>query len=461
MKKQIILIVAIVMLGMQAFAEQVKVNVHVKNNTGKAVSIVAVSQEFKFELDAENKGSVVIDITKPSWARFSFMGSGTWIFLYLAPGNDINIEMDVAGEMMGVPNRIAYPVTITCDDGGLNSFLVAYQKKISNSHLAPFNDEDVNLSGEEKVARFDEIVKHYEKEISTASFSEKYKPVANSFIKYSVANSYLFFIYAKMRVNEPYYQDEAYYQKMESLIVEAPEMIGLRLYHDFMQAAVVFKYDKGELEPAEYYTKAAREMVQFEDQSLSAQPIAQYVYQCINRFGVEGTEELQKMFLEQNPGPRAKQWLEGFVAEYKALAKGAPSPTFNYEDLTGNMVSLESLKGKYVYIDMWATWCKPCMQEVPHLIQLEHDYADKNIYFVGISNDSPEAKEKWKAMVEKKGMGGIQLFANGGQEFGMAYKVQGIPHFILIDKEGNIVKSNAPRPSDPEIRKLFDSLEGI
>lgn len=143
------------------------------------------------------------------------------------------------------------------------------------------------------------------------------------------------------------------------------------------------------------------------------------------------------------------------------LSEGAPSPVFtNYENFKGGTTSLNDLKGKYVYIDVWATWCGPCKQEIPFLKQLEADYHDKNITFLSISIDAKKDHDKWKSMVEEEELGGVQLFADNDWEsqFVQDYMIKGIPRFILLDPQGNIVKSNAPRPSSEEIRTLFESL---
>jgi thiol-disulfide isomerase/thioredoxin len=106
---------------------------------------------------------------------------------------------------------------------------------------------------------------------------------------------------------------------------------------------------------------------------------------------------------------------------------------------------LESLKGKYVYIDVWATWCGPCLQEVPFLQKVEEQYQGKNIEFVSISVDNIKDREKWSNLVNKKQLGGIQLLADKefNSEFIKQYSILQIPRFILIDPNGNIVNSNA------------------
>lgn len=166
---------------------------------------------------------------------------------------------------------------------------------------------------------------------------------------------------------------------------------------------------------------------------------------------------------------------QNYFAESIAIREqfpvGSPSPTFeNYENHKGGTTSLEDLKGKYVYVDVWATWCAPCIAEIPALKELDEKYADKNIQFVSISiddamrsggGDADAAKSKWRAMVEKENLIGLQLFSdkNWQSDFVKDYKINGIPRFILIDPDGNVVNANAPRPSSKKLVELFDSLD--
>jgi thiol-disulfide isomerase/thioredoxin len=149
--------------------------------------------------------------------------------------------------------------------------------------------------------------------------------------------------------------------------------------------------------------------------------------------------------------------------------KGAPSPSFvDYENYAGGNTSLSDLKGKYVYIDIWATWCGPCIREIPSLKKLEHQFKDKNIEFVSISvdngrgykGDATAAYQGWKKMIADKALGGTQLFADAGftSKFIQDYRINSIPRFILIDPSGNIVSADAPRPSNPALVTLFNQL---
>ncbi len=155
---------------------------------------------------------------------------------------------------------------------------------------------------------------------------------------------------------------------------------------------------------------------------------------------------------------------QNYEAQHLKLTKfalGQPSPTFDLENFKGGKTSLKSLAGKYVYIDVWATWCAPCIQQIPDLKKVEEQYRDKNIAFVSLSIDKLAEKTKWRNMIKEKVLGGIQLFGESdwNSKFVKDYEITGIPRFILIDPQGNIVDANAPRPSDPRLIALFDSLK--
>ena len=164
-----------------------------------------------------------------------------------------------------------------------------------------------------------------------------------------------------------------------------------------------------------------------------------------------------------------KGYLAQSVTLKTELAKGTASPTFDkYENYKGGTTSLSDLKGKYVYVDVWATWCGPCKAEIPALKELDKKYHGKNIQFVSLSIDDDrshggswdKARENWKAMIADKQLVGIQLFAPEGwqSQFVLDYRINGIPRFILIDPNGNIVTPDAPRPSDAGLIELFTSL---
>ncbi|KAA3648528.1 MAG: TlpA family protein disulfide reductase, partial [Bacteroidetes bacterium] len=144
------------------------------------------------------------------------------------------------------------------------------------------------------------------------------------------------------------------------------------------------------------------------------------------------------------------------------LQKGNPSPSFvDYENHAGGTSSLKDLLGKYVYIDVWATWCGPCIREIPALKEIEAAFHNKNIHFVSISVDRENDHETWIKMVKDKELNGIQLFADQAWEsdFIRAYEINSIPRFILIDPSGKIIDADAARPSSPKLLELLNELK--
>jgi len=95
------------------------------------------------------------------------------------------------------------------------------------------------------------------------------------------------------------------------------------------------------------------------------------------------------------------------------------------------------------------------------LAKIEEEFKDKNITFLSISVDNKKDEEKWRKMIETKNLHGVQLLADNAIEsqFIKDYYILGIPRFILLDKEGNIVSYDAPRPSEERLKDLFNSLD--
>ncbi len=133
---------------------------------------------------------------------------------------------------------------------------------------------------------------------------------------------------------------------------------------------------------------------------------------------------------------------------------GVPAYQFSFKNIAGAHVDLSDLKGQIVLLDMWATWCGPCRAEEPHWEKLNEDYKNKPVVFVGISTD--QDKPKWEAYIKEKNLKGIQLHAGPNNPLSDAYKVTGIPRYILIDKSGNLITADSPRPSDPKLKALLD-----
>lgn len=144
---------------------------------------------------------------------------------------------------------------------------------------------------------------------------------------------------------------------------------------------------------------------------------------------------------------------------WRPLLRGKQAPVWQANDPNGKLVKLTDFNGSWLYIDLWATWCGPCIREIPFLEKLHNELSKyKNITFVSISVD--ENKESWSKMLKDRNLKGVQLHAGmeDAPKLMSDYKVSGIPRFLIIDPEGNIYDANAPRPSAPEIGNLLTRL---
>lgn len=117
-----------------------------------------------------------------------------------------------------------------------------------------------------------------------------------------------------------------------------------------------------------------------------------------------------------------------------------PAPSFEVHDLDGNKVSSEAFRGRVVLLDFWATWCPPCVKDLPRLSELHARYADRGVSVVGLSIDEGDrAVRKVSRMVKKKEASHPIYMDSTQSPAWETYQVRAVPNQFLIDAEGNIV----------------------
>ena len=140
------------------------------------------------------------------------------------------------------------------------------------------------------------------------------------------------------------------------------------------------------------------------------------------------------------------------------LDKNKKAPTFSFKDTYGAIITHNSFKGKVLYIDVWATWCKPCLKGFKSFNELQDKYSEAEIAFMGVSID--ESERLWKNTLMKESPKGTQVLAENGaaSQIISDYNIARFPHYILIDQNGQLIAANAPKPDSQELDDLLNHL---
>lgn len=188
--------------------------------------------------------------------------------------------------------------------------------------------------------------------------------------------------------------------------------------------------------------------------------IAKIIYQRSKYYTYAVMSQTCVVYNKTYPNNKYKSSLDEILATKKKFAAGSPAFDFELKTLDDKTVRLSDLKGKVVYMDFWASWCAPCIKEMPYSKKaVEHFSGNDNVVFLYISID--QDADGWKNAIEKHSVTGINTFDGNGWNGIVAeqYNIKSIPAYFLIDADGNFATDSAPRPSETE--KLIDMIEQL
>jgi thiol-disulfide isomerase/thioredoxin len=149
-----------------------------------------------------------------------------------------------------------------------------------------------------------------------------------------------------------------------------------------------------------------------------------------------------------------------FGSEFNSQLKNISSVyDISVPDTSGNNISLSIFKGQYLIIDFWASWCSPCIQNIPFIKKLKEDYKQEGLQLISVSVDTD--MNKWKTAIKQYDFSGLQvsdLKAFSGLLPVYCKVAIGVPRYILIDRNGKIINDDLPQPGNPALNKILDEL---
>ena len=148
---------------------------------------------------------------------------------------------------------------------------------------------------------------------------------------------------------------------------------------------------------------------------------------------------------------------------YATIMPGVQAPNVTFKDAEGKRYSIGDFKGKIIVMDVWATWCSSCLKNMPKFMELIKEFENRDdVVLFTVSTDSDDLKERWLAAIEKHNMGSMLNLTpdrSATEQFEEKYFVSAVPRYIVIDKQGNIVSTFAPKPGEELKNIIIEALK--
>lgn len=423
----------------------------VKVNAPVAEEVVAVCHNDISVLPLDGDGCATFALKGSAMAFFRIFHGQESLLLYMEEGDNAALTFE------------GHDLKGTYVFEGEKAAAVKYLNTVS---LVALPDQDYALPFDEYKTRLDAKAADAVKLLKANGLSSAgdFEENEEDRIRYSYAAPLIMYPMAHriMTGDMEFQPGEDYYDVIESYVVEDERLACLDEYRAFVAEAMHVLDPEGR-GMTSVYPKTVAQMKYAADR-LSDPVVREIILHHIaaayvDNFGVKDISEMENIY---HTYVRDTLLTSSFAKKYERWDLSRPgkrSPGFRAPDVDGKEYTLADFRGKYVYIDMWATWCGPCKREMPYLKALEDEFKDAEIVFVGLSVDKDKAA--WENMVRQGELTGVQLYLGTGSRFQEGYRVEAIPRFILLDKEGVIISNDMSRPSAKETAETLRNLEGI
>ena len=427
----------------------VVLDVKVESPVAPDVVVVYHNDVLPFQLDAEGHAQVTLEGVDAAYIK---LHHGREMLRLYVEGGDVASLAFKGG-------RMASSYTFE----GEKQPVVKYLNTVS---LIPLPDEDYGLRFEEYVKRLlakeDDALKLLK--ANDCSKIGDFAKMEEGRIRYSYGAALMMFpVGHKLMAHDmTYAPDQTFYDKIAEYVVEDVKWASLDEYRSFV-AEAMHMMDEAGRDLRDIYPKTLAQVkyaADFLKNAYVRESVIHYIAAAyVDNFGVKNITELENLYHTYVKDEGLLASMKAKMDRWNRSLPGKLSPDFKAVDIDGNEYTLADFRGKYVYIDMWATWCGPCRREMPYLKALEEEFADAHIVFLGLSIDKD--KEAWEKMARTGDLTGVQLYLGTQSKFQEAYEIDGIPRFILLDKDGRIISNDMTRPSEDATAETLRNLNEI
>lgn len=410
-------------------------------------------QIVEFHLQEGTGFSTTFEVPGPVMSTFSV--GRTRLPVYLEPG----ISLTLSGDANNLPNTVVFGG----DGGDENNFLLRYNREMESRFGSALLQEQAASLSPDAYKEFAAGITQRKLDFLNAEgegLSEIFLNFLKTTIQYEKYQLLLNYPALHQRLNQleaPITLPDGYHDFLEDAIAWRGQSFTNLTYVGFLLSYMDHKkeaYD-GDLDHLSRhevnYMLAGRYLTDKPKYYIQALSISREM----NSGDIDLALTLYDEYMEKSPVDSFKESLQYSLEVVRSLWAGNPAPGFVMTDINGETVSLSDYHGKVVYLKFWASWCGPCMREVPPAAELKERLADeKDLIFMYVSIDTDD--KAWRNSVDRHGITGVHM-RTPGRERGVPalYNVRWIPTFYIIGRDGNIFDHRPPKPSDKDIDKVL------